>query len=232
MSEKKQVFGGATKKGESILGPWERRFVQKHVDKVPRWLETYHLTYMTILWCIFIVLSGWLANKTGNMHWLWISSVSIVLQYITDLFDGAVGRHRNTGLIKWGYYMDHFLDFVFLCAILISYAFFVTPGQYLYLFFILAILCGYMVNSFLSAYATNEFQIAYYGFGPTEVRIMFIGINTLFIIFGTAYLNWTLPACLIIAAAGLIFMVYKTQKHLWAVDMKVKAEAEAESANE
>lgn len=91
-------FGGAGKVGESIFSPWERRFVAKYVTKVPKFLETYHLTLLTIVWCALILVFGWMAKS--DIRWLWMVSVMIVFQYITDLFDGAVGRHRNTGLIK------------------------------------------------------------------------------------------------------------------------------------
>ena len=90
--------------------------VARYVTSVPGWLETYHLTLLTVVWCMGILLLGWLAR--GNIQWMWMISLMIVFQYITGLFDGAVGRYRNTGLVKWGFFMDHFLDYIFLCAML------------------------------------------------------------------------------------------------------------------
>ncbi|MFC1623299.1 CDP-alcohol phosphatidyltransferase family protein [Patescibacteria group bacterium] len=213
-------FAGDKKKGQSIFGPLEKKLVEKYVDKVPKWLETYHLTFLTIPWCVLIVLGGYLAQD--NLSWLWLVSVMIVFQYVTDLFDGAVGRHRNTGLVKWGYYMDHLLDYFFLCSILICYAFVVLFEFSYYLFFILAILGGFMVNSFLSFSATNQFQISHMGIGPTEIRIVFIIINTLFIIFGKTYLFFTLPFCLAATFGGLVYVIYLNHKEIWAIDMKNK----------
>src|SRR5215204_1639119 len=92
-------FAGAGKVGESLFSPWERRFVARYVTRVPKFLETYHLTLLTIVWSLAILFFGWLARE--NIQWLWMVSLMIVFQYITDLFDGAVGRHRNTGLVKW-----------------------------------------------------------------------------------------------------------------------------------
>ncbi len=45
------------------------------------------------------------------------------LQWFTDSFDGALGRHRDTGIPRWGFYMDHFLDFVFMCPVFIGWSF-------------------------------------------------------------------------------------------------------------
>jgi phosphatidylglycerophosphate synthase len=94
------------------------------VPKVPGFLETYHLTMMTLLWCVGIVVCSYLARQ--NLYWLWLVSLFIVLQYISDVLDGAVGRHRDTGLIKWGFYMDHFLDYVFLMSIIGGYGLLLT----------------------------------------------------------------------------------------------------------
>ncbi len=213
-------FGGDKKVGQSLLGPLEKRFVTYWTPKIPLWITTDRLTYTTILWSISILIFSFFAQS--NMHWLWIVSLMIFLQWLTDLFDGAVGRYRNTGLIRWGYYMDHFLDYVFLCSILIGYSF-ILPDNFKYLLlFILAIFGAFMVNSYLSFAATNEFQISYIGIGPTEIRIIFILINTLLIFFGRTYLSFALPYVLGISLIGLCVVVYKTGKRIWQIDMENK----------
>jgi len=187
---------------------------------VPRWLETNHLTLMTLPWCGFILLFSYFARF--NIAWLWGVSAMIAAQYVTDLLDGAIGRQRNTGLVKWGFYMDHFLDFVFLCSLLIGYAILLPQIHRTALFFVMALFAGFMVNSFLSFGATNKFQIAYMGMGPTEMRIVFILVNTLLVFFGTGWLVKALPWTLAGAAFGLFFTVYRTQHELWRVDMAAK----------
>lgn len=79
-----------------------------------------------------------------------------------------------------------------------------------------------MVNSFLSFAATNEFKISYLGIGPTEVRLIFIIINSLIILFGKTYMAPALPLILIFSLLGLIVTVYRTQKYLWKIDMNKK----------
>ena len=174
---------------------------------------------MTALWSVGVLVFGYLARY--NIHWLWGTSFMIFCQYITDLFDGAVGRLRNTGLIKWGYYADHFLDYIFMSCLLIGYSFFI-PDRYGVLFFILMIYGGFMVNSFISFAATNRFEISYFGFGPTEARIGFIAINTMLVIFGKVFLSQFLPHLLVLAFLVLCAVVYRNQKILWDLDMKEK----------
>src|SRR3989344_516396 len=114
--------GQDKKEGSSII---DRLIIDKFRDwalpKIPIWLGSHHLTLMTLIWSGLIVLSGFLAMR--SLHWFWLSSVCILLQWVTDVLDGSIGRKRNTGLIRWGFYMDHFLDYIFLCSILASYIF-------------------------------------------------------------------------------------------------------------
>ena len=111
-----QGFAGATKTSTSILSPLERRMVSTVLPKLPAWLETYHLTLLTPVWSALIIAFSSLA--AGNIRWLWLVSLMVLLQYLTDHFDGKVGRYRNTGLVKWGFYMDHLLDYFFGCSVL------------------------------------------------------------------------------------------------------------------
>jgi archaetidylinositol phosphate synthase len=220
MQNTKEEFGGNKKVDHvSLLSVPEKKFITWATPKIPKSIGTHHLTYSTLVWSGLIILFGFLA--ADNINWLWGTSIMIFLQWLTDSLDGAVGRYRNTGLIKWGYYMDHYLDYVFLCSILIGYSF-VIKDTYNILFFLLVTFGAFMVNSYLSFAATNKFKITYLRIGPTEVRLLFIIINILFIFFNKTYLAQTLPYVLIASLIGLNYIVYKTQKELWAEDMKNK----------
>jgi phosphatidylglycerophosphate synthase len=211
-------FAGDRKEGKWILAVWESRLREFLLPHVPPAVETYHLTLSTLLWCALIIGSGYLARF--NIAFLWGASLGIFLQYITDLLDGAVGRQRNTGLVKWGFYMDHFLDYIFLCSILIGYSL-MLPDQYKFrLFIVMAIFGAFMVGSFLNFAATNEFRISFFRFGPTEVRMIFILFNAYLIAYGVDSLARALPWIMVLSAAGLVASVYRTQKYLWKIDME------------
>ena len=219
-----EKFAGDKKVGTSLLGYWEKKFIEKYTPKIPKFIETYHLTLSSIFWSIMIIIFGYLAQY--NIQWLWGISVMIVCQYLTDCFDGSVGRLRNTGLIRWGYYMDHYLDYFFLCSVLIGYSFIFNDDRYNSLFFILAIFGAYMVNSYLSFSSTNQFKISYLKIGPTEIRLLFIIINTLLIFFNINYLASVLPFVFIFSLLGLIVVTYQTQKDIWKMDMEEKKKNE------
>lgn len=220
MNATSQNFAGDKKYGSSVLYPLEKRFLDWFIPKIPHSIGSYQLTLMTLVWSILVVVGSFLARN--NATWLWMVSLIIFLQYFTDLIDGAVGRFRNTGLIKWGYYMDHLLDYLFLCSLLIGYSFFLAEAEKDMLFYILIVLAAFMINSFLSFAATNKFQITYKGIGPTELRFVFIGINSSLALFGTTGLGGALPFVLATLIAGLIYVVFQTQKQLFDQDMQAK----------
>lgn len=217
-------FAGDQKVGESILAKPEKALVAWGTPKIPRFLETYHLTLLTLLWSAFNPVFGYLARH-GTVHWLWMISLMIVLQYVTDLFDGAVGRSRGTGLVKWGFYMDHFLDYIFLCSLILA-GYIIAPETVgIHYIILLTLTGGFMVNSFLNFAATNKFQIYYCGVGPTEMRIVFILINTIIVFTGTEHFVYSVPALCVVCFIGLIVAVVNSSYTLWRIDMKQKNES-------
>lgn len=218
--ETKNNFAGDKKFGKWIFSDLENRLVEKTIHLIPKWLETYHLTMMTLLWSVVIVLAGYLAEE--NINWFWLVSAMIVAQYITDLYDGKIGRLRNTGLVKWGYFMDHFLDYVFLCSILIAYSFLVPNEFRLLGLFTVMVIIGFMINFFLFFATTNRFKISHLGIGPTESRLIFIIANTLLIIFGAKYFLIALPFIGAVASLALVIVIWQSHKETWKMDMENK----------
>jgi archaetidylinositol phosphate synthase len=202
---------------KSPLAKVERRLIDRWTPRFPRWIEGYHLTLMTILWSGGLILFGYLAR--GSLHWLWLSSLMLFLQWFTDSFDGALGRYRDTGIPKWGYHMDHFLDFIFMCAVLVGYALLFQGRSGTLFLMLVPIYGGLMVNSYLSFAATNEFKITFLGLGPTEVRLLLILLNTALIVFGITFVEVTLPYAFAAGLIVVIVVVYRTQKYIWHIDM-------------
>ena len=212
---------GADKKaGKWFLQSVEDYARPKLVALVPSFVETYHLTVMTVLWSAGVVLAGWLARE--NINWLWFSSLMLVCQYLTDLLDGAVGRARSTGLIKWGFYMDHFLDYIFFTALILSYSF-VFPVEEVYWLMAIGLLqIGFMINMFLAFAVTQEFKISVAGFGPTEIRILYIIFNTLLIFFDLGIFIPLIPYFALAVLVALAVVVCGTGAKLWQLDMLAK----------
>jgi len=216
-----EKFGGDKKLPmKTLLAQWEKKFIDAYTPRFPKWIEGYHLTLLTIPWSIGLIAFGWLAKD--NIHWLWVSSLMLVLQWFTDCFDGALGRYRDTGIPKWGYFMDHFLDFVFMCSIFIGYSFLVEGTNKTLVYLLIPVFGSFMASSFLAFGSTGEFKITYLGAGPTEIRIGFIVLNCLIIFFGAGWISKLLIFILVISIVFLCIIVYRTQKYIWQTDMRDK----------
>lgn len=215
-----QEFAGAYKSNNSFLTPLERRLAPLVLPRIPAWIETYHLTLLTLLWSATILVCSYLART--DLRWLWLVSVCIFLQYVTDHYDGKIGKYRNTGLVRWGYYMDHLLDYLFLCSVIIGYAFILPERSRYQILFTLAIFVGFEVSTFLAFAATDKLKISYLKFGPTEFRLALIIINTLLIQYGTRPMASSLKYVNIGGAIGLGLVVYRAHKLIWQLDMTNK----------
>ncbi len=218
-------FGGDKKHGQSVLGPIERRFIDWAVPKLPQWMRSWQLTLLTIVWSIGMVGFGYLA--IDRPVFLWAMSAMVFGQWLTDSFDGTLGRTRGEGLVKWGYFMDHFLDTIFAGSVVIAYSL-LAPGGTGFLFsLLLLVTMAMMALSFLSFAATNQFQIAHHGIGPTEIRIGYIALNTFVYFAGTQVFWWGVPIVLALNIVVMVGLVWQTHKTLWAIDKAALARSQS-----
>jgi len=218
---RKKTFAGDKKELVHLLAPYEQRFIETLLPKVPQSIGTVHLTLMTLAWAAGVILSGYLA-ATGDLRWMWAFNACVLGQYVTDMLDGAVGRQRNTGLIKWGFYMDHFLDYIFLCSCIAGYAF-LLPGSYFFLIMAcLTLSAGFMVHTFLDFAITNDFKISCSLVGVSEARIVLVAFNILLMVFGTGLLVKAFPFLVAVAFIGLCALVFQSQKLYAQMDRAVQ----------
>src|SRR3989338_8309450 len=205
---------------KSVFSDYEKKFVDKYVPKIPKILETNRLTYLSLVWTFCILLFGYLGRN--NIQWFWLVSLMTIFHYITDIFDGAVGRYRETGLIRWGYFMDHMLDFIYLNSIFISYAFIFPKDSHILILSAMAIFGAFFVNSHLSFSATDEFKITYLRVGPTEIQLGFVIINTIIIFTSPLFIERLLPFFVTASLLALFAFIGKTQEKIWKIDIRNK----------
>ena len=216
----RQEFAGAGKTNTGLLVPLERRLARFVLPRVPLWLETYHLTLLTPVWSILIVVFGYLAAR--DLRWLWMVNLMIVFHYFTDHFDGKLGKFRNTGLSKWGFYMDHLFDYGFLCSILLGYSFLLPQRALFSMLLAQCVFSAFMFHTYLMLATTEEFKVSFSRFGPTEMRIGLIVCNALIAKFGVRPLKSALPYVALGGTIAIIAMAYKAQRKLWRIDMDAK----------
>jgi phosphatidylglycerophosphate synthase len=212
---------GSTRKRTHLLAEVEDRFINWAYAFVPSFVQTNHLTLVSLLFSGLLILVGFLAR--GNRLWLICVSILIEAHYVTDALDGETGRRRDTGLVRWGFYADHFLDLLFAGAILAAYMLGI-PGLFLPAFCIYVFFSLFFLDSSLYALVGAEYTTS--GFlgkiGPTELSQVLVFLN-IFIVFLPEYvivgLFWAFAALLFV---GLSVNFYARSKDLWERDMKDK----------
>ena len=210
-------FAGADKTNTSFLSPLERRLAPFVIPRIPKWLETYHLTMLTLVWSLMILVFSFLAGR--NIRWLWAVSLMIALQWVTDHYDGKVGKYRNTAG-EMGLLHGSPARLLFLCSVIIGYSFILPERSRFQLLLLLALFAAYDFSTFLAFSAMGKLKISYLKFGPTEFRVALIIINGLLVSFGTKHMIGGLKWVNAGAAVGLCFLIYSTQKKIWALDME------------
>ncbi|OGJ12767.1 hypothetical protein A3K82_02395 [Candidatus Pacearchaeota archaeon RBG_19FT_COMBO_34_9] len=221
MKDKNQVY--AKKAEHSILYRFEQKFRRFIIPKIPNFIETYHLTYLTLVFSILLLISGFLIND--DVLLLLIISLIVLLQWIFDVLDGGLGRYRNTGLVRWGFFADHFLDFVFMASVLLAYHSFLNgPADYNYLFLLIIAFSsvGLMINCYLYFGATQLFFTSTNKIGTSEARLALILFNIILIFTGKMLIIKILPYLAIGSVLVLIYSFLKNSKRLWRLDMRLK----------
>lgn len=213
-----EKFTGDQKNSNYFLFSFEKKIIPSLLRLVPSGLGTVQLTLMTLVWSVLIVLCGYWSSL--DIRWLWLFNVLVFFQHITDMLDGAIGRMRKEGLIRWGFYMDHFLDYVFLCAVVIGYSFLLPDSFLVWVLLCLGVCGGIMVHFFLDFAVTKEFKISFNQFGSSEIRYVLIAFNTILIFSGKHILVYTFPFVTLILSTVLFTIIYKSQKVFWSMDRK------------
>ena len=95
-----------------------KQFLKLFIPFLSNYVNSTQLTLCTLLWSVLIILSGYLARK--NKLWLFLSILSLIGHFITDLLDGEMSLYQNDGLEKWNFFMDHILDFILTIAVFIG----------------------------------------------------------------------------------------------------------------
>jgi phosphatidylglycerophosphate synthase len=159
-----------------ILAVPEARILEWIAGRLPVWVKPDHLTALGVLAALGIAAAYVLSN--GDGAWLWAASGLLVLHWLGDSLDGTLARVRRSERPRYGYYLDHLVDAFATAAIGIG----LGLSLHMLLAVGLAIVVVYLIlsiNTYLETHAFGVFTLGYGRFGPTEARLVLIGVNTL-----------------------------------------------------
>jgi len=159
-----------------LLAVPEARALEWIAGRLPRAVKPDHLTALGVLASIGIAAAYLLSN--GDAAWLWAASGLLVFHWLGDSLDGTLARVRKAERPRYGYYLDHLVDAFATAAIGVGLG--LSPHMLLAVG--LAIVIAYLIlsiNTYLETHAFGTFTLGYGRLGPTEARLMLVGVNTL-----------------------------------------------------
>lgn len=216
-------FQDAKREQTSILAPLERAALRGLARRMPRWVNSDHLS---LLGLVAMFMAGVCYAASGrNPLMLHLVNLFIFLNWFGDSLDGTLARYRDRQRPRYGFYVDHIIDtfgalfFIFGLA-LSGFMSERVAAALLIVFLMLAI------NSYLAAYALGIFKISQWKLGPTEMRLVLI-IGNLYLLhsshthlFGRRFLLFDVGGVvsIIAMAAMLVFSSIKNTHALYQLE--------------
>jgi phosphatidylglycerophosphate synthase len=164
----------AERVNEGLLSSLEKKTLIWLAQRMPKWVNSDHLTTLGFLSLAAVGASYWYArhSKIG----LVFAILFFVLNWFGDSLDGTLARVRNRQRPKYGFYLDHVLDafgsvFVFAGLALSGYMSERIAVGLLVAYLLLSI------EVFLTTHTIGEFHLSFAAFSPTELRLLLIAGN-------------------------------------------------------
>ena len=165
------AFVPATRIQQSLVAAAEKRALIWLALRTPACINSDHLTLLGFISQCLAGLCYALARLNPDM--LLVGIGCLVLNWVGDSLDGTLARVRNRQRPRYGFYVDHVTDTIA--------AFFLTGGLalsgYVHPVVALGLLIAFLmlsIESYLATYTLGRFQLSYWKFGPTEIRILLI----------------------------------------------------------
>jgi archaetidylinositol phosphate synthase len=202
---KQPTFVPAIRLQQSFVATAEKRTLLWLAERTPRWINSDHLT---LLGFVAQCLAGvCYALARWNRSVLVLGIIFLALNWLGDSLDGTLARVRDCQRPRYGFYVDHIAD--------TFAAFFLMGGLALSGYMHSAIAFGLLIaflmlsiEAYLATYTLGQFQLSYWKFGPTEIRLLLAAANL-------ALLRWPIAKVLgrqlrLLDVGGLIGIVGMT----------------------
>ena len=167
-------FRDAKREQTSLLAPIEKRLLIGMAEAMPAWVNSDHLTLLGFVAMCLAGLCYWMAR--WNRFALVLVMVCLFLNWLGDSLDGTLARVRNRLRPRYGFYVDHITDAfgtVFLIGGL-GLSGYMSPAVSVGLLIVYLLLS---IQSYLATYAIGSFQLSYWKFSPTELRVLLVAGN-------------------------------------------------------
>ncbi len=177
----KGEFRNAKRDQSSLLAPLEKRALLWLAQRLPQWVNSDHLTALGFVAMLLTGVSYWLAR--WNRSALLAGIVCLALNWFGDSLDGTLARVRNRQRPRYGFYVDHITDSIGTTALLGGLAFSSFMSEWIGLCLLVAFLLM-SIQSYLATYTLGTFQLSFWKFSPTELRVLLVAGNIALLVRG------------------------------------------------
>ena len=154
----------------SLLAAAEKRALFWIASRLPRWINSDHLSGLGLAAMAGAGVSFWVA-QADPVAGATLVVLCLLLNWFGDSLDGTVARVRNQQRPRYGYYVDHVID---LAGTALLFAGLAASGYMSPLIAALVVAAFFLVSAetYLATHARGVFKMAFLGVGPTELRIL------------------------------------------------------------
>jgi phosphatidylglycerophosphate synthase len=164
----------------SALAAVEKKALVWMAKRLPRWVNSDHLTLLGFAAMLLAGIAYWLANR--NPLALLLVVLALGVNWFGDSLDGTLARVRNQQRPRYGFYVDHVLDMIGTLFLLAGLAL----SGYMSPLIALGMLAAYLMvtaEEYLATHVRQVFHLSFLRIGPTELRII-LAIGTLYLLRG------------------------------------------------
>jgi len=154
---------------ESWTAAGEKRLLLWLASRTPSWISPDHLTLLGLA----AQISAGVCYALAARHSYFLLGVvaCLILNWWGDSLDGTLARVRHRQRPRYGFYVDHIVDTFGALALMGGLAF----SGYMHPWIAIGLLIAFLmlsIQSYLATHALGEFRLSFWGFGPTELRIL------------------------------------------------------------
>ena len=159
-----------TRQHNSVLAASEKRVLIWIASRLPRWINSDHLSGLGLAAMAGAGASFSLA-RLDPVAGASLVVLCLFLNWFGDSLDGTVARVRNQQRPRYGYYVDHVID---LAGTALLFAGLAASGFMSPIIATLVVAAFFLVSAeaYLATHARGVFKMSFIGVGPTELRML------------------------------------------------------------
>lgn len=175
MQERKSTH---TREYGGILEGLERKALHWLAPRMPRWVQSDHLTFLGLV--SMLGAGACYGGARWNPYALYGVVLFLALNWFGDSLDGTLARVRQCQRPRYGYYVDHVIDLWGTAALLSGMA----VSGYMTPLIAVALLAAFIMveaEVFLATHVAQVFRLSCFRIGPTELRLV-LAAGTLYLL--------------------------------------------------